>query len=149
MYKAWLGFGANLGNRHQQILDALSAIDAHRDIVVTRKSRILETKAWGNTDQPDFLNMAAAIKTRLKPQALLEACLIVEQALGRKRVEKWGPRLIDIDIIAYENVEIKTDTLTLPHPYAGERDFVLVPLAEIAPDLATRLAQNKCLKQKH
>ena len=132
---AWLSLGANLGNPAAQLAEAIRRIDAHEAIHVTRQSRVLATKAWGKTDQPDFANMAAEVETTLKPLELLDVVLQIELDMGRIREEVWGPRLIDIDIIAYDRVEITSPRLTLPHPYANEREFVLVPLAEVAPEV--------------
>jgi len=134
--KAWLSLGANLGNPAAQLAESVRRIDAHPDITVIAQSTVLATKPWGKTDQPDFANMAIGIETTLKPMALLDVLLNIELAMGRVREEVWGPRLIDIDMIAYDRYEIKTARLTLPHPYAHERAFVLDPLGEIAPDVS-------------
>lgn len=133
--KAWLSLGANLGDPAAQLADAVRRIAAHPQITLIAQSSVLATKPWGKTDQPDFANMAVGIETTLKPMELLEVLLDIELAMGRVRKEVWGPRLIDIDMIAYEQFEIKSPRLTLPHPYAHERDFVLLPLGEIAPDV--------------
>ena len=133
--KAWLSLGANLGNPAAQLADAVLRIDAHPAISVVKQSNVLATKPWGKTDQPDFANQAIEIETTLKPMELLDVLLDIELAMGRIREEVWGPRVIDIDIIAFDRVEIRSPRLTLPHPYAHERDFVLVPLGEIAPDV--------------
>ena len=109
---------------------------AHPQIRVTARSSILVTLPWGKTDQPLFHNMAIAIETSLLPLPLLVVCLGIEAALGRKRLERWGPRLIDIDIIAYERQEIDLPSLKVPHPLAHEREFVMAPLREIAPHVA-------------
>ena len=133
---AWLSLGANIGDPPAQLAEAISRIDAHKQITVTARSTMIITKAWGKTDQPDFANMAIAVETDFRPLELLEVLLAIELEMGRQRIEVWGPRVIDIDIIAYDRVEMQTDRLTLPHPHAHSRDFVLVPLAEIAPDIA-------------
>ena len=134
--KAWLSLGANIGDPSAQLAEALRRMDAHQDIRITKQSRVSITKAWGKTDQPDFANMAVEIETSLKPLELLDTLLGIELAMGRVRKEVWGPRLIDIDIIAYDRFEIKSPRLTLPHPYAHERDFVLEPLREIDQSVA-------------
>jgi 2-amino-4-hydroxy-6-hydroxymethyldihydropteridine diphosphokinase len=136
MAHAWLALGANIGDPLAQLEDAIARLDAHPAIKVKARSSIIVTAPWGKTDQNDFHNMALAVETDSTPQELLEACLGVELAMGRERLEHWGPRLIDIDVIAYEREIVDTDTLKLPHPYAHERDFVLDPLREIAPDVA-------------
>lgn len=136
MAKAWLSLGANIGDPPAQLADAIGRLGAHPAITVTRQSNIIRTAPWGKTDQPDFANMAAEVETALSPVDLLHVCLDVERDMGRVRHEVWGPRLIDIDIIAYERIEMQTGRLTLPHPHAHERDFVLQPLREIAPQTA-------------
>lgn len=133
--KAWLSLGANLGDPAAQLADAVRRIGAHPQIRIIAQSSVHATKPWGKTDQPDFANMAIGIETTLKPMQLLDVLLDIELAMGRVREEVWGPRVIDIDMIAYEQFEIKSPRLTLPHPYAHERDFVLIPLDEIAPDV--------------
>jgi 2-amino-4-hydroxy-6-hydroxymethyldihydropteridine diphosphokinase len=134
--KAWLSLGANLGDPAAQLAEAVKRIDAHPAISVMSQSSVLITKPWGKTDQPDFANIAIEVETSLKPLELLDVLLDIERAMGRVREEVWGPRLIDIDIIAYDRFEIKTARLTLPHPYAHERSFVLDPLRQIAEDVA-------------
>lgn len=142
MSEAWLSLGANLGDPPAQLAEAVRRIDAHPSIAVTSKSKVLSTKPWGKTDQPDFANQAIGVTTSLKPIALLETLLDIELAMGRIREEVWGPRVIDIDMIAYDRFEIRSPRLTLPHPYAHERDFVLVPLAEIAPEVVAWIKQT-------
>ena len=142
MAQAWLGLGANLGDPAAQIASAIAQLDAHPDITVTARSALIVTKPWGKTDQPDFLNGAIAIETSLTPAALLDAALATEKALGRERREVWGPRSIDIDIIAYERLVLRTGRLTLPHPHAHARNFVLKPLRQIAPDVADWLVDQ-------
>ena len=134
MAKAWLSLGANIGDPAAQLDEAIRRMNADAAISVTKQSQKIITKAWGKTDQPDFANMAVEVETQLQPIDLLDVLLGIELAMGRVRKEVWGPRLIDIDIIAYERIELQTTRLTLPHPHAHERDFVTMPLAEIAPD---------------
>ncbi len=136
MSQAWLSLGANIGDPTAQVAEAVRLLDAHDEISVTARSSVIITKAWGKTDQPDFANMALTIETDLSPIDLLHACLDIERDMGRVRHEVWGPRLIDIDLIAYERVEMDSAKLTLPHRFAHERDFVLVPLREISPETA-------------
>ncbi|KRA45793.1 2-amino-4-hydroxy-6-hydroxymethyldihydropteridine diphosphokinase [Devosia sp. Root635] len=140
--KAWLSLGANLGDPPAQLAEAIRRIAAHPGIVVTRRSAVLATKPWGKTDQPDFANQAVAVETSLEPLELLDVILGIELDMGRVRQEVWGPRVIDIDMIAYDRVELNSPRLTLPHPYAHERDFVLVPLREIAPDVVQWLLER-------
>lgn len=132
--KAYLLLGSNLGDR-QLYLERAKALIASEVGEVVAQSSIYETAAWGKTDQPGFLNMALAVETKLDPLELLDKVLGIELALGRVRHEKWGSRLIDIDIIFYgEEVVAIGDELQIPHPEMQNRRFVLQPLAEIAPD---------------
>ena len=136
MARAWLGLGANIGDPPAQVREAVQRLDAHRDITVTAQSSMLITKPWGKTDQPDFSHMVVEVETGLAPLDLLDACLGIEHEMGRVRDIRWGPRRIDIDIVAYERLELDTERLHLPHRHAHERDFVLDPLREIAPGVA-------------
>ena len=134
MARAALSLGGNIGDARATIAAALAALEASGVRVVARSSDY-RTRPWGKTDQPDFTNVSAVVETALPPLELLAVCLEVERQLGRVRHERWGPRLIDIDLIAYDDVRMDTPALTLPHRHAHERGFVLIPLAEIAPDL--------------
>lgn len=136
MATAWLSLGANLGDASGQIERAIAILAEVPGIEVTARSAVLTTPAWGRTDQPDFSNAAVAVRTDLTPIALLDACQAVETALGRVRREHWGPRVIDIDVVAYERIVLRAVRLTLPHPWAWRRDFVLDPLREVAPEIA-------------
>ena len=141
--KAWLSLGANIGDPPAQLAEAIRRMAAHPAVSVVRQSSVLTTKPWGKTDQPDFANQAVAVETSLEPLELLDVILGIELDMGRVRQEVWGPRLIDIDMIAYERVEMTSPRLTLPHPYAHERDFVLVPLREIDADVANWIVGRK------
>ncbi|KFB10147.1 2-amino-4-hydroxy-6-hydroxymethyldihydropteridine diphosphokinase [Nitratireductor basaltis] len=132
---AYLGLGGNLADPVANMAAALRALDADAKIAVTAVSCLYRTPPWGVTDQPDFVNAAAMVETSLSPRKLLARCLEVERLLKRERRERWGPRLIDIDVLNYEDVELMEDGLVLPHPRMHERAFVLVPLADIAPKL--------------
>lgn len=134
MARAALSLGGNIGDVSATIADALAALAAEGVSVVARSSDY-RTRPWGKTDQPDFTNVSAVVETALPPLELLATCLDIERRLGRVRHERWGPRVIDIDLIAYDGVKMDTEPLTLPHRHAHERGFVLIPLAEIAPDL--------------
>lgn len=114
---------------------ALRAIDALDDVSVTAVSSLYSTPPWGKTDQPDFLNAVARVETRLSPRHLLDACLESELALKRVRTERWGPRVIDIDVLWFDGRTIDEAGLQIPHPRMLERAFVMVPLAEIAAGL--------------
>nr|WP_308639921.1 2-amino-4-hydroxy-6-hydroxymethyldihydropteridine diphosphokinase [Paenibacillus silvisoli] len=131
---AYIALGANLGDREQQLMAALRLLDDHPAITVVRASSLYETAPVGYTDQPAFLNMAAALRTSLEPLELLRTMLAMEQQLGRKRDIRWGPRTIDLDMLLYDGVTLSEEELTLPHPRMMERAFVLVPLADVLPD---------------
>lgn len=129
----YLGLGSNLGDREGWLRRALREL-RRRGIELVRCSSIYETEPVDHLKQPDFLNMAVQVRTSLEPVALLKACLGAEDALGRRRGVEKGPRNIDIDLLYYAEAVLQSDELTLPHPRLARRAFVLVPLAEIAPD---------------
>ena len=130
-----LGLGTNVGDRQQNLARALQILKEEYEVEVKAVSSIYETAPFGVTDQADFLNMTAVIATELSPGELLKACLDVEQAMGRVRGRRWGPRIIDIDLLLYDDVNMAAPDLTLPHPGILQRGFVLIPLREIAPGL--------------
>ncbi|TGQ47927.1 MULTISPECIES: 2-amino-4-hydroxy-6-hydroxymethyldihydropteridine diphosphokinase [unclassified Mesorhizobium] len=132
----YLSLGGNLGDPAKSMGAALRLLDADADTRVVAVSSLYRTPPWGKLDQPDFLNAAAEISTVLAPRALLELCLDAEHKLKRVREARWGPRLIDIDILVFGDRIIHEAGLEVPHPRMLERAFVLAPLAEIAPDLA-------------
>lgn len=135
MTRAYLGLGSNIGDKAAHLAAAVRGLAAVPGIRITARSADYRTPPWGETDQDWFLNGAIEIETDLDPHALLDACLGVERALGRVRERRWGPRVIDIDVLSYAGAEVSDERLVLPHRYVRERAFVLVPLAEIAPDL--------------
>jgi 2-amino-4-hydroxy-6-hydroxymethyldihydropteridine diphosphokinase len=132
-HTAYLLLGANLGNRRQNLEAAAQKI-AQGKIRITKESALYETAAWGKTDQPSFYNQAIEITTELTPEELVGFLQQVEQACGRVRLEKWGARIIDIDILYYDQEIIASEHLKIPHPELHNRRFALIPLAEIAPD---------------
>jgi len=132
---AWLLTGGNLGDRIKNLGLARSYIDQDCGTIV-KASAVYETSPWGKTDQPVFFNQALEIQTALSPRMLMRAVLKIEKKMGRTRNEKYGARLIDIDILLFNDEIIHTPSLVLPHPELPNRRFALVPLAEIA---ATRL----------
>ncbi len=132
---AWLGLGGNVGDPVAAMAEALSRLDAHPDCAVSAVSRLYRTPPWGKTDQDWFFNSAAAIETTLGPHGLLDLCLEIERAMKRIRQERWGPRTLDMDILAYDDLPVHDDRLTLPHPRMLDRAFVLMPLADVAPSL--------------
>jgi 2-amino-4-hydroxy-6-hydroxymethyldihydropteridine diphosphokinase len=123
-----------MGDVASAFVAAFEALEAGGRLRVVARSNVWRTPPWGKTDQPDFLNMCVLVETQLSPRDLLALCLNVETDAGRVRLERWGPRLIDIDVLAYDDVRWDDEALTLPHPRMSERAFVLAPLAEIAPD---------------
>jgi 2-amino-4-hydroxy-6-hydroxymethyldihydropteridine diphosphokinase len=132
----YLSLGGNLGDPAASMATALRLLDADESTRVIAVSSLYRTPPWGKLDQPDFLNAAAEISTALAPRALLDLCLEAERKLKRVREERWGPRLIDIDILVFGDRIIHETGLEVPHPRMLERAFVLAPLAEIAPELA-------------
>ena len=139
-FRAWLGLGGNLDDPVGSMARALQLLDVRGNTRVISVSPVYRTPPWGKTDQAWFHNACAEIETTLEPLRLIEACLEIERALKRVRLERWGPRIIDIDILAMQDeagraVVIDEASLILPHPRIQERAFVLVPLNDIAPDL--------------
>jgi 2-amino-4-hydroxy-6-hydroxymethyldihydropteridine diphosphokinase len=130
---AYLSTGSNMGNRAEMLEKANVLLEKKAGRLLAL-SKVVETPAWGKTDQPDFLNQVVKLETSLSPQELLNLNLGIEKQLGRNRVEKWGPRSIDIDILFYDNEIIDEPGLQIPHPWMHERLFVLEPMCEIAPD---------------
>jgi len=134
--RAYLGVGANLGNREETIERALELVGRQKGVEVVAVSALRETEPVGFTDQPRFLNGAAAIETDLEPRELLEALLTVERTLGRTRDgPRFGPRTIDLDLLVFGDREVFEPGLTVPHPRLAERAFALEPLAELDPHL--------------
>jgi 2-amino-4-hydroxy-6-hydroxymethyldihydropteridine diphosphokinase len=129
----FLALGTNLGDRLANLRDALRSLPP--DVQPVSVSRVYETPPWGFTDQPAFLNMVIQATTRLDPEALLQKLKGLELELGRQQTFRWGPRLIDLDILFYDDLVIDTPPLVIPHPRLHERGFVLVPLADVAPGL--------------
>ncbi|MBA4374193.1 MAG: 2-amino-4-hydroxy-6-hydroxymethyldihydropteridine diphosphokinase [Thermodesulfovibrio sp.] len=134
MAVVYIGLGSNLGDREKNCLEALRLL-GDGGVAVIRQSSLIETEPWGLADQPRFINMAAEVETGLLPHQLLELLNRIEGTMGRNRTIKWGPRVIDLDILLYNDLILNTEDLTVPHPLLHERDFVLRPLSEIAPDM--------------
>lgn len=132
----YIGLGANLGDRGRTIRMALELLESDPEIDVVAVSSLRETDPVGYTDQPKFLNGAAALSTELPPRAVLERLLQIERELGRERSgPRYGPRTIDLDLLLYGNEEVDEPGLRIPHPRLAEREFVLEPLAELDSDL--------------
>lgn len=132
---AALGLGGNIGDPASAMAHALQAIDARQDCRVAAVSRLYLTPPWGKTDQADFFNCCALIETELETEELLDLCLALEREMKRVRTERWGPRTLDIDLLTYGDRVQKTPTLELPHPRMTERAFVMLPLADLAPQM--------------
>lgn len=134
MRRAFLALGSNMGEREANLKKAIAALGSHPQIGVLKESSFHDTAPVGNLRQGRFLNGVLEIKTTLGPEELLDAALEIESELGRVRTRRWGPRTIDIDILAMENLVYESPRLSIPHPLMHERSFVLEPLCEIAPD---------------
>jgi 2-amino-4-hydroxy-6-hydroxymethyldihydropteridine diphosphokinase len=135
-HRVYLGLGSNLGDRRENLLTALRLLDGMEDVRVLDVSAVYETEPWGVLEQPEFLNLVALVSTTREPRGVLAACKEVESELGRVKVERWGPRVIDVDILLYDDVELEEEDLVIPHPRMLERDFVLIPLLELQPDIS-------------
>ncbi len=133
MTRAFLGLGSNLGDRLGNLTEAVNLLHARDGIEVVRSSRVYETAPVG-PPQPDYLNAVVEIETTMPPRTLLRACLEVEHVLGRERAERWGPRVIDVDLLTYGDEEVDEPGLAVPHPRMHERGFVLIPLLELTGD---------------
>jgi 2-amino-4-hydroxy-6-hydroxymethyldihydropteridine diphosphokinase len=132
--RAWLLTGGNMGRREENLVKARKSIERECGAIL-QSSSIYETAAWGNTKQAAFLNQVLAIQTFLSPQQLLKKILTIEKKMGRLREEKYGPRVIDIDILLFNDAILDQPSLKIPHPQLQNRRFVLVPLAEIAAEI--------------
>lgn len=133
METVYLGLGTNLGDRLAMLRATLGEIAALGTLFAV--SSVYETEPWGDSDQPRFLNLCCALRTDLAPEALHAKLKDLEQRLGRRQTRRWGPRVIDIDLLTYGGRTVATERLTIPHPRIAQRAFVLAPLAEIAPAL--------------
>jgi 2-amino-4-hydroxy-6-hydroxymethyldihydropteridine diphosphokinase len=140
----YLGLGSNLGKPEENIQKALSMLKSAKEICLIKTSSLYSSRPWGVTNQPWFINAACEIDTSLQPEILLKKIKNIEKKLGRdQNAPHWGPRIIDIDIILYRNIIIKTPELKVPHLYCTGRLFVLKPIIEIAPDIIHPVTQKK------
>ena len=130
-----VALGSNMGDKTANIDRAIAMLTAAGDVRVVARSCDYATPPWGKTDQDWFVNAAVSVKTDLAPHALLARCKQIERDMGRVEIERWGPRVIDLDVLVYRDAILNTPELTLPHPHIGARAFVLGPLMDIAPDL--------------
>jgi 2-amino-4-hydroxy-6-hydroxymethyldihydropteridine diphosphokinase len=148
MNNIFLLIGSNLGDRKLFLKQAIKHIED--DIApLVKASSVYETQSWGKTDAPDYLNQVLMLQTLLPAQVVLEKILAIENLLGRKREEKWGSRIIDIDILFYGDAIIKEPNLQVPHPELHKRRFTLEPLAEIAADFVHPVLNKNILQLKN
>ncbi len=133
MERVYLLLGTNLGDLKRNLLRALEEL-AKNNIKIIKRSRLYKTRPWGKSDQPDFLNMAVEVESPFSPEELLKIIKGIEGKMERIPTERWGPRIIDIDILFYGRCRIKKPGLEIPHPEFFNRPFALIPMAEIAPD---------------
>ena len=140
-HTAYVALGSNLGDKEANLRKALELLE-ERGVEVVKTSSFICTEPYGVTDQPQFLNGVCEVRTSLVPLALLHTLLEIEQEMGRVRLRHWGERNIDLDLLLYEDVVMDTPELKLPHPDMQNRDFVLLPLAEIAPKLVHPILQK-------
>ncbi|MFA9492614.1 2-amino-4-hydroxy-6-hydroxymethyldihydropteridine diphosphokinase [Streptococcus sp. E17BB] len=143
--RAFIGLGTNLGDKQAHLTQAVELM-RQTGLTIVKQSSVLETEPWGGVEQDSFLNQVIEIETWLTPEALLDTLLAIEAQMGRIREVKWGPRVIDLDILFVGDKTLYTDNLLVPHPYVAEREFVLQSLAEIAPHY-THPVLNKTMRQ--
>ena len=133
MVTVYIGIGSNMGDRRANCMRAVTLMN-ESGIIVTKESSLYETEPWGLKEQPMFINMAVIAETDLPPEGLLAALKCIENKMGRQETACWGPRCIDLDILFYEDSIITEKDICIPHPLLHQREFVLLPLSEIAPD---------------
>ncbi|PLR91883.1 2-amino-4-hydroxy-6-hydroxymethyldihydropteridine diphosphokinase [Bacillus sp. T33-2] len=139
---AYIALGSNMGNRFEYLKKAVLLLHSDEKIKVEVTSSVYETDPVGYTEQDLFLNMVVKVSSVLQPQDLLDVCQKIELELGRKREIKWGPRTIDLDILLYDQDNIETEKLMVPHPRMQERAFVIIPLLEICPNITVPTMEN-------
>jgi 2-amino-4-hydroxy-6-hydroxymethyldihydropteridine diphosphokinase len=150
MSTVYIGIGSNLGDRNKNCLRAIELLKQN-GLTVTKQSSVYETEPWGIAEQPAFLNMALEAETGLAPEELLALLKKIEKDMGRQETVRWGPRIVDLDILLYDEITLNTDVLTIPHPLMHERAFVLNPLSELAKDFIHPVLKQKIgdlLKEK-
>lgn len=135
MALAYIGLGSNLADPLAQVQQAFSELATIPNTQMRARSALYRSRAIGPGDQPDYINAVALLETQLEPLVLLDALQAIEQAHQRVRIEHWGPRTLDLDVLLMDNQVIASERLTVPHPYLTQRNFVLYPLADISPNL--------------
>ena len=144
-FTAYILIGGNIGDRFANLLTAKELINKQCGTII-KESSVYQTAAWGLKEQPDFLNQVLILSTTLNPETLMRSLLSVEETMGRKRSIKFGPRIIDLDILLINDFLIESEFLTVPHPALQQRKFALIPLNEVAPDLLHPV-ENKTINQ--
>lgn len=134
LHTAYIGIGSNLESPAENCLKATEHLQAHSEVTLVARSSLYQSEPFGIADQNWFVNSTVQLTTALSPEELLQECLFIEQMMGRIRNEKWGPRIIDLDILFYDDLILKQEGLEIPHPGIAERSFVLAPMCEIAPE---------------
>lgn len=149
MSRAYVALGSNLGDREENLRTALKHLQEN-GVEVIKTSTFIETEPYGVTDQPGFVNAVCQVETELAPLELLHLLLSIEQEMGRVRLRRWGERNIDLDLLLYEDACVVSEELTLPHPDMQNRDFVLIPLAEVAGEVVHPVLRKtiKLLKEE-
>lgn len=142
MNKVYIAFGSNIGDRHEAVKDALELVE-QSGMKIVKKSNIYETEPYGYVDQPIFINGAIEVETDLSCRQVLTTLLDIEKQIGRVRLFKWGPRIIDLDIILFNNEVYNEEDLKVPHPDMQNRDFVLKPLNDICPEYIHPILNKK------
>lgn len=145
-HEAYISIGSNIGDKEKNLIEAINNLEDIKGIIIDKVSSFIKTEPWGLKEQDEFLNGAIKIKTVLSPRELMEVLLNIEKTMKRERIVKWGPRIIDLDIILYDDLVTDDEYVTIPHPRMEEREFVIKPLLEIAPNKVHPLSKKRIFK---
>ena len=145
-HEAYISIGSNIGDKEKNLIEAINNLEDIKGIIIDKVSSFIKTEPWGLKEQDEFLNGAIKIKTVLSPRELMEVLLNIEKTMKRERIVKWGPRIIDLDIIFYDDLVTDDEYITIPHPRMEDREFVLKPLLEIAPNKVHPLTKKRIFK---